>query len=137
MEEGKVIGLDGNKAVVALQRSKDCEGCKACCTLSKDESVMLASVPNTLGVKEGDRVKLEISSSQLLLASLVVYLIPVLFLVGGYFLGAFLFSPLLLTAEQGTGILTAFLMLIVSFLAVKAIENKQKGFFSPKMVKKL
>ena len=45
---------------------------------------MLARANNPIGAKPGDRVVVESASSQVLGAAVVVYLLPLLLLLGGY-----------------------------------------------------
>ena len=138
MEDGKVIRIEDNIAVVALEKGEECEGCKACCAISSDDSnVMIAKVQNSLEAKEGDRVKIQITPSQTVLASAIVYMLPLVLFILGFLLGSLLIARFISTDPQGTGIIFALVSLVGAFWLVKVIEKANKGFFQPKMTKKL
>lgn len=138
MEEGKIIGLEGDDAILEIDRSQNCNGCKACCTLSREDSgLMVAKIPNDLHLNEGDRVKIEVSENQVLIANAIVFLLPVVFLIGGYMVGALILSPLLKTDQQWTGIILSAAGFLLSLYFVKITEDKQQKYFQPRMVKKL
>lgn len=98
---------------------------------------MIARLKNTLDVKEGDRVEIDISSSQILLANAIVFLLPVIDLIAGYIVGAYLLAPVIKTSPQPTGIVCGAVLFALSFFIVKYIEEKQQAFFKPQMVKKI
>jgi positive regulator of sigma E activity len=138
MEEGRVIGLDGKDAVLEIDKSPDCNGCKACCAFSSEDSgLMIAKVPNTLGAKEGDLIKIDISERQEIMANAIVFLLPVGFLLIGYLLGAYILSSLFKTGQQGTGVFFAAVGFLVSLFVIKIAEDKQRSYFKPRMIKKI
>ena len=85
-EEGTVIALEGDLAVVLGQRKKSCGNCageSSCTTLSvgagKRENQFRAV--NRAGAKVGERVVLEISEKVFLKASGMLYGLPLLALI--------------------------------------------------------
>lgn len=137
MEEGRVIGLEGHEAILEVNKTANCNGCKACCSLSREnDNIMIARVPNSLDAKEGDMVRFEVSETQQVIATAIVFLLPVLFLITGYLIGAFFLSSLIKTSQQGTGIIFSVLGFLLSLYVVKVAEDKHQSYFHPKMVKK-
>lgn len=136
MEEGTVIAIDGNEAVIAVEPSKNCGGCKACCTLSQDNGMMISRIPLVENLKKGDVVKFEITEEQQLAASAALYLIPLAFAFIGYFIGVFVIAKIITFDSQAMGIIGAFIAFVASFFLVASIEKNQQHYFVPKVVKK-
>src|SRR5665648_116350 len=88
-EYGEIIELKRDEAVVMVQRSSACGKCGAC-EMSRNQDKMKLTVANHLKGEVGDYVELELSSTQVLKASAITYLIPLgaLFIgvAGGYIL---------------------------------------------------
>ncbi|MPN12112.1 hypothetical protein SDC9_159424 [bioreactor metagenome] len=82
---GLVVGLNGNMAQIHFLRGKQCANCGACLTAGDNE--MEIALPNSLGVKIGDRVVVDLSPKRVVQASLLAYAVPLAFLIAGVFLG--------------------------------------------------
>lgn len=71
-------------AEVACRRASACGGDCGSCGGCTDAQTVLVRAQNPIGAKPGDRVVVESASRQVLGAAVAVYLLPVLFLLGGY-----------------------------------------------------
>ena len=99
-EKGVVIGLRGGTAVVQTKNKLACSSCKVStsCGTGIVEQYLSAKLfeselPNTLNAKVGQQVIIEIPKSSVTKASLVVYVVPLLFLfLGAIFGQLFIFS---------------------------------------------
>jgi positive regulator of sigma E activity len=94
IEQGKVIKIsDKNLAEVQMKASPRCVNCGLCKKTGEFASI---EALNKIGAKLGDAVKIEIMERKILLAYFLVYILPILALVFGYFIGgifwAFAFS---------------------------------------------
>jgi sigma-E factor negative regulatory protein RseC len=92
-EEGTVIELKGcHVAMVLCRKSTFCASCAAMglCQLGDDGRSMLVESHNVLGAAIGDKVRLGCRPEQFLLASLLLYIVPLLALIGGAVLGEWL-----------------------------------------------
>ena len=82
---GLVEKADGKLLRVKIKRATACgENCASCggnCSLT-DKSV---TAVNTAGAKEGDTVVLEMNSKRILLASFMVYILPIIVFIAVYF----------------------------------------------------
>ena len=90
-EQGTVKEVRGKKAIVVTDRGTMCNHCSAkgfCSTLGGGKE-MLSEVRNPIGAQSGDIVKVGIPEGMVTKASLVVYMIPMIGLVGGASLGYF------------------------------------------------
>lgn len=78
--------------VVRVRQSEACHSCQAqgaCASLGGQSRDLMLRVPNALGARPGDQVALALPEASVTQASLVLYLLPALTLVGGALLGAF------------------------------------------------
>lgn len=98
-EEGVVLAVNGDIAEVVTRKKSACGSCAARsgCGTSLVESLFpgrLRSFParNDVRAQEGDRVVIGLDESALQTASLLIYLVPLLGLIGGAILGSWLGS---------------------------------------------
>jgi sigma-E factor negative regulatory protein RseC len=94
-EEGEVILANGKDAVVLLSAGSNCKECFArelCKTGTEEERSL--EVKDPLGVRPGDKVRLEVYGSSLLMASVLIYGIPLLLLLAGIAIGTIFYGDL-------------------------------------------
>ena len=127
-EKACVVDVKGDKAKVVVTRHSACSKCNEDCILGLDESheqdKIYVEVKNNKNVEIGDMVNIELKDSSLVLGSLMIYLVPLLFFVIGYFVGAnlsFLFGNI---SEELSGIISSFIFLYVSYLFTKRVDKK-------------
>ena len=130
IEPGIVTKIEGQTAYVLFKRTSACGSCKACGML-KDMSEIIVDVPNSLGAKEGDLVSVEFSSANSLKSSLVAYLCPLFFLIGGLFLGYYIgrtFFPDF--SEEVIAAVCGIVCTALAFLVIKMLEPAFRKKFS-------
>jgi len=90
--EGIVKEVRGEKALVITDRQEMCAGCvaKSFCQMFGGGKEMLSEAINPIGAKAGDIVKIGIPTGTVTKASLIVYMIPAIGLVGGASIGYFI-----------------------------------------------
>ena len=115
---GKIIAIEGDTATVAFTRSSMCEKCGAC-KLSGDGRMEI-QVQNTLKAKMGDTVELSVPPSSMLLAGLLVYILPLIALIAGVWLGSRWGDGVAL----GCGLGAALLVFLPVWLGKKKFEDK-------------
>lgn len=140
MEEiGTVIELQGRSiARVLCRKSSFCEHCASMesCQISSDNTSKIVEAHNLIGANVGDRVKLNISSKTFLQSSFIVYIIPLLALLGGAIAGNQIGTqmhagpdPNLLAAILGTA------FMVGSFLVIKIGSRAlPREHYMPKIV---
>ncbi len=93
-----VIELNGEIATVETERTSACEGCHkmvdggscSVCSLMGSGRKLRSVAENRVGAKVGDRVTVETATSRVLFYAALVFVLPLLLAVGGWFLaGAF------------------------------------------------
>ena len=91
-EQGKVIKIEKNEAVVRVQRKSACASCGMCAMKPKDSHIDVR-VENALEAKEGDLVQIKLESGSVAKISLLVYILPLAFAVAGMLTGIFCRLP--------------------------------------------
>lgn len=85
--EVKSVSADGYAHVAAIRRSAcsgDCHKCSGCGAVVQEVQVR---AKNLIGAVPGDQVIVESSTRAVFSALLVVYLLPIILLLAGYFVG--------------------------------------------------
>lgn len=109
-----------------LECGLNCKSCEGCPQKPTDE--ILAVADNAGNVKAGDVVEVESNSGSAIGIAALVYLVPCIFLILGYLLGAWL------GISEGLCVLLAFVGLAVGFLPAlllnRAIAQRGKPEFT-------
>ncbi|NQT30652.1 MAG: SoxR reducing system RseC family protein [Candidatus Saganbacteria bacterium] len=106
--------VEGKIVEVAFKRTEACEKCRACHAI--EEGLVGVEAVNDIGAKIGDMVEIEIPSQELIKGSLILFLVPVLFMIVGYLVGAEFTSFLgLSNLSEIFGIIFALIFLAISF----------------------
>jgi len=116
-ENGIIIKVEGSDAFVEVA-GEDCKTCaaKAFCTGGEKRIVQ---AENKTGAKVGDKVILEIPQKGFYLSLILVFLVPIILLCGGFFI----FNRLLGEAVSG---LIGLLLLILWFIILRFIDRRQR-----------
>lgn len=137
---GIVKAVRGSMAVAVTRREDACEHCKA-----KDNCEMLGGgganaeveALNTAGAQVGDIVTISLKSSSLLKGAFVIYMVPILGLLGGIVFG-FGLADMLPSREEFVVGATSGLALLASFLWLrqKAKKLARQREFIPEIIAK-
>ncbi|MBM7624180.1 SoxR reducing system RseC family protein [Sporohalobacter salinus] len=130
-EYAKVIEVNDNLATVRIQRHGSCDKCGKC----GESNDIEVEAKNSIGAKEGDLVTIELRDSNVLGAALVVYLLPLINLFIGYFIGQWFSGNYGFGNSDLIGALSGISFLIISlFFARKYGEiNNSKGKYQPEI----
>lgn len=128
-ENALVVAVEGDSAWVETERRSSCGGCaaKGCGTgaLSKvlGARKQRLKVHNPVGARAGDSVVLGIEEKALLLGSLMVYILPLLAMLGGGLLGEVL-APQWGMEAEGPSLLFGALGLLGGFLWLRGYNRR-------------
>ncbi|MDR1092989.1 MAG: SoxR reducing system RseC family protein [Clostridiales bacterium] len=128
IEIGKVIEIkpDG-RAVVRFDRKASCDKCSMCMMSKKDMHIDYAM--DNAGAKEGDAVSVDLSAAALSVATLIVYVLPLLFALAAFLLTRGVDERIQLGAVLGA---VAVSFGIAAFADAKYFKRKR---LRPRMVK--
>ncbi len=129
---GTVVDIQKGLAVVEYSRSDACNTCKlkAFC-FQKGGDITKLTMKNILNVKKGDKVQFEISPQMRMLSSFLVFILPVIFMIGSYFL-----CKSAINLSEKVSIIISLISIVVAFIIVKIIDGqiKKKAMIQPKMI---
>lgn len=136
-ERGIVDQADSQKAVIHIQQSSHCATCasREDCHAMNDK-VMRIEVANKLNVKAGDHVEIAVPTRSLLKLSLIVYLVPILMLMVGAFVGQQWGKDSSSDATMAS-VIGGISAMAISFLGLKGLDRKMRGKveYSPRITK--
>jgi len=137
---GVVKAVQGRMALVVTRLEPECEGCKArdaCISLGGGGANAEVRARNTVGAEAGDVVTISIMSSSMLKASFLVYMLPILAMVGGIVLGHLLSSVISVNKNVLVG-LFGLLAFSGAFVWLKKQGDKlsNKKEFIPEIISK-
>lgn len=135
-ECGIVIKIEGNYVLVEADAVSFCASCSNNeCTMRQSQGRQLW-IENTLGATRGDRVYFVLPSKGIVLSSVVLYVVPILFLIAGIIAGTLI--PLSVLPDRDiSGIISGIVFLVLSF-GIMRIASKyivQHNKITPTMVK--
>jgi sigma-E factor negative regulatory protein RseC len=125
-EEGEVTALHGNRATVKIQAGKGCERCRLCTPISDTEMVVEASFSSRVNV--GDRVVLGFRPGVIIQSAFILYLIPLVALIVGYYVGKLLFKSWIIPGrEELFPALTSLVFLFASFVPIRLYDRRKEN----------
>lgn len=124
-QHGYVIEIvDSITAKIKMQKHSACASCGKCAS-STDKKDIIVEVDNTLGAKVGDYVEVNMDSVNVIKAASIIYIIPLVALLGGTILSYKMLSYFDISfnieiISGGIGVL----LTILSYLAIKSRDFK-------------
>lgn len=130
-----MIDTKENKVTIRLAATEACNNCAGCEII--DDQAILKDIENSLKVKKGDTVLIDNKPKNIIMGAVIVYLLPLIFIVVGYFIGVLIVAGLNIVKDFA--ILIALIMLVLAFPVVRIIDNRlsRKSTFKPVLAKKL
>ena len=135
-ECGIVKRVEGKYVVVQADAISFCSSCSNHeCSMRQTKGRELL-IENTMGARVGDRVFFVIPSKGIVLSSVVLYGIPIVFLIAGILLGSVMPLPLFQDREI-SGIVVGIAFLGLSFFVMRFASKRmvQYNQITPTMVK--
>jgi sigma-E factor negative regulatory protein RseC len=120
IETGVVKKIEKDLAWVTMIKGEQCAGCTACKAFGEGSFELVAL--NEPGAKTGENVEVEINPRQVIKHSTIVFLLPVLALIIGYFLGNSYLTQIGLSLEAA-GIIGSLGLMILTFFAIVGYDR--------------
>ena len=90
-QQGFIIDIvDDKTAKMIMQRHSACASCGKCNKLSSECQDLVVEVDNHIGAKKGDHVEVSMESVKVLKATILAYVVPLVFLLVGTILTYFI-----------------------------------------------
>lgn len=128
LQTGIVKKISKNAAEIEITRSSACGDSCASCGLCPGRTASVEA-SNGVGAKIGDTVIIDMADKNVIGAAFLVYIVPVIILIIGYFAGEAIFN------SETSGIITGFLLMALTFTAIIFTDKKRKSKYTPKIVK--
>ncbi len=124
---GVVMSTDGDRAKVVMQRQSSCGDCKGCRLGSDDMSMEIEAI-NSINAKIGDHVEIDMEHQNVLAAAFIAYMIPLITLIAGVFIGSVLLDKIGLAQykEVGSGIF-GLVLTGISFAVIRLKESSLRA----------
>lgn len=127
-QTGIVVGIEGDKAKIRMQRHTACGDCGAC-QVSKSQLNVILEAENNVGAKTGDFVEVDMETVDFLSAVVIIYLFPLISFIVGIFAGYYglLAIGLVDRTAQGLGAVIGIAAAALTYLAIRRNEDKFKA----------
>ncbi len=133
-EIGEVIGTEGNKLVVKMQRTEACARCRAC-TAGLESKEMLIKAVNMCQGNIGDKVEIILDNSNFMKAALIMYGIPFIAFILGVFGGYYAAASYGLGSPELIGIIAGVILVALTYIIIRTQEHRFKeGGYIPKAI---
>ncbi len=126
---GQIVKIvNSDTAMLKMKRMSACAKCGKCKSIGDSESQeILVEVDNTIGARVGDTVEVTMDNINILKATALVYIVPLIGLMLGVFVTYFILTYAKITPhiEVISGVMGIIVMLL-SYLILKANDRKFK-----------
>ncbi len=123
LSEGFVLKVDGEFATVGVKRHTACDTCRANCGGHCDKaSTVETVVRNTLGAKQGDRVRLYSRTSTVMGFAVIVFILPLIAAIAGYII------PQLLGATVTVNAIVSAAFFLLTYVVIWRIYGKKNSY---------
>lgn len=124
-EEGEVVTVHGNRVTVKIKASESCEKCRICKRVSATEMMLEAFTERP--VQKGQRVIVAIRPGTIFKSALMLYIIPLIGLIIGYYVGKSLILLLHLKIKgELFPAISSLLFLFLSFIPIRIYDRKKQ-----------
>lgn len=117
---GQVVEIIGDKAKIKVKRHDACSKCGGCGVALSGKGENYLQALNTANAEVGQTVKVASDTGEVLKASFVVYVVPILSLLAGLWFGQTL-------GGDWASLILGIIFLLLSYLAVRAYDRKMAG----------
>lgn len=83
-QQGFIVEIvDDKTAKMCMQRHSACASCGKCAKLTSESQDLVVEVDNQIGAKVGDHVEVSMESVKVMKATMLAYILPLVFLIAG------------------------------------------------------
>ncbi len=126
-QTGVVTEVINNRIKIKILRPSACSGnCSECGACSSKNHLVEAE--NQVGAKIGDEVLLDMTSNKVINAAFLTYILPLLMLVLGYYIG------IVTRIGEGFSILMCFIFMVITFFILHLYDKRVWKKYEPVVV---
>jgi sigma-E factor negative regulatory protein RseC len=118
VSNGKVVRKEGPIVDVLVSKSERCKSCGICFSMGNDKILIRAKTDNPVEI--GEEVKIYTEDKYVILSAFILYVVPVIAMLFGYFLGGIFFS------KETWKIIFGFSFMGIAFAFNRFIDKKVK-----------
>ena len=126
--EGTVVKKNKDMLTVRVKRGSACGESCAACKIGCPGIEQTIEARDAVGADEGDTVVLELKSRKVIGAAFLVYILPLILLVCGYYIAHNFSKSDVICAIAG------FIFMIIGFVFLHAYDRRVRGKYSPEAV---
>ena len=126
---GLVTEIKGDIATVNLQRHLVCESCGRCGLLSgANKREIIVEALNPIKAEKGQRVIMESDDRQVIFLAFMLYMVPILTLVGGIVVWLTLLAPALglLDRQELPAVIFGFALMTLVYILIRIWDRRVK-----------
>jgi len=131
MDYAVVKKTEGSFAFIEMELNSGCSTCTNRAVCSAGDKPALIKIENTFGLKEGDKVEIDLPPKAKLTAGFLLFILPLIFLIIGYYIG-YAIKP-----TEGAGIIggaIGFFSGIADLILLQKLFSKN-SFFKPRSIR--
>ncbi|MDO5028266.1 MAG: SoxR reducing system RseC family protein [Bacillota bacterium] len=123
---GRVISVKDGMADLEVRKVSSCGSNCASCSAACEQAPQVIKVIDSLQVQPGDFVEVKADSSRVLKFMLILYGIPLLFLIIGFSLGHSYFLSIQAKNYEILALLVGLVAMVLGAMVVRFIDKKSK-----------
>ncbi len=128
-QQGYVIEIVDNKtAKLRMKRHSACASCGKCKDLSSESNEILVEVDNAIGARIGDHVEVNMENINVLKATALAYLVPLVFLLGGTAISYFLLYSITSIDDIALELISGSIGILLMLIAYIILRKNDKKF---------
>jgi sigma-E factor negative regulatory protein RseC len=120
-ETGVIVSEEQNRATIQLAKGDKCKSCNIC-TTTEPNRMQLQAI-NKIDAGVGDTVEVEVPPGRVIGSSFLIFIVPIILMIVGYFVGNSFFGPASGNGE-GAGIIGSILGFLFSLILLKLIDSQ-------------
>ncbi|MFW6139404.1 MAG: SoxR reducing system RseC family protein [Spirochaetota bacterium] len=130
-EEGEVISVQGKRATVRLQPGPACAKCNLCSRISSTEMAVEALAEKR--VRTGQKVVLSIRPGVVVKSAVILYIIPLIAMVVGYYCGTAAGRVLSIGGGELFPAAVSLIFLFGSFVPIRMYDKRKQKAAAPQV----
>lgn len=133
MDNATVKKIEGGYAFIEMEINTGCRNCENKAVCMAGDKPALIRIGNDLKLSEGDRIELDIPPKEKITAGFLLFILPLLFLITGYYVG-YSIKP-----EETAGIIGAVIGFAIGLSDIILLQKflKKTSYLKPRSVRKI